>query len=300
LKILWKNPPSKSDIPPGRADLQAIIDYFGADMIVDVYKNNGALEPLVDLELVLTHIRYSQTEAQLMWDIVFSDKTTGFRSPLDLLIRIVKHQVAEASPNREFCKLFAANIDRICAVMKPEPSDKSLLFAKLQLFQLTKYLTKMDEPQVSSSIIKSSLLSSVTDLFFKFSNHSIFLSEFVEFMEHLLTSNSPSSFTVLSHLLLHAGFLERLLNLYLEQSKNSIPRRTGNFGHMTKIANKINETAGKNKKLEKLLEGFSDWPLLLTVLEQVNNVNKVPDDLKPLETMTKDKKPPGDFDDSLM
>jgi len=299
LTILWKSPPSKNDIPPGRADLQAIIDYFTPDMILDVYKNNESLEPLVDLELVLTHIRYSQSEAQKMWDIVFSDKTVGFRYPLDLLIRIVKHQVAEASPNREYCKLYAANMDRICAVLKPEPSDKSLLFSKLQLFQLTKYITKMDEPHVSSCIIKTSLLTSITELFFKFTNNSIFLSEFVDFFDHLLTSTSPSTFTLLTHLLVQAGFLERLLKVYLEESRQTIPRRTGNFGHMTKIANKINEVATKNKKLEKLLEGYPEWSQTVTALEKVNNVIKIPVDLKPPE-VGKDKKLPAEFDDSLM
>jgi len=68
---------------------------------------------------------------------------------------------------------------------------------------------------------------------------------------------------------------------------------------MTKIVNKISETAPKNKKLEKLLEGFSEWSRLLVVLEQVNNVIKIPADLKPPE-VTKDKKLPAEFDDSLM
>jgi len=285
-------------VPMSRADLLAIIDYFGAEMIVDVYKNNGGLEPLVDLELVLTHIRYSQAEAQKMWDIVFSDKSAGFRYPLDLLIKIVK--VADASPNREFCKIFVTNIDHICTVLKPEPSDKYLLFSKLQLFQLVKFLTKMDEPQVSSAIIKSSFLPSITELFFKFTNNSIFLTEFVDFADHILTSNSPSTFTMLSHLLIQTGFLERLRNLFIEDSKRPIPQRSANFGHMTKIANKINESSGKNKKLEKLLEGISGWPQLLIALEQVNNVNKVPIDLKPSPEALKDKKPPVDFDDSLM
>jgi len=158
----------------------------------------------------------------------------------------------------------------------------------------------MDEPQVSSAIIKSSFLPSITELFFKFTNNSIFLTEFVDFADHILTSNSPSTFTMLSHLLIQTGFLERLRNLFIEDSKRPIPQRSANFGHMTKIANKINESSGKNKKLEKLLEGISGWPQLLIALEQVNNVNKVPIDLKPSPDALKDKKPPVDFDDSLM
>jgi len=300
VRILWKNPPGQNDLPLGHGDLKAIIEYFGAGMIVDVYKNKQGFEPLVDLEQLLPHIQYSQSEAQIMWDIVFSDQSTGFRYPLDLLIKIVRNQVAEASTNREYCNLFITNIEYISATLKSNPTDKYLLFSKLQTFQLLKYIIKLDEPQVSSCIIKLNLLSSITELFFKFANSSIFLSEFVEYMDHILTSNSLSTFTLLSHMLVQCGFFKRLLTLFINESTRPISKRSGNFGHMTKIANKIHESFGRNKKLEKLLEGFSEWTPFISALELVNTVMKTPQDLKPAENINKDKKPPVEFDDSLM
>jgi hypothetical protein len=298
LNILWKAPPGKNEPPVSKGDIQTIIDYFGAPTIVDIYKNNLTLLPLVDVELVLTHIRYNQPEAQIMWDIVFQNKNKSYHHPLDILIRIVKNQVADPSPSREFCKLFAQYAEQLSAILKP--IEERLLFSKLQTFQLIKYLVKMDDPQVVTALVKTNFLAYVTDLFFNFANHSIFLNEFVEMTEHLLTSTSPSTYTLLYNLLLPAGFFERFLVLFTAQSKLPIPQRTGNFGHMAKIANKLNDAATKNKKLEKLLEGITGWDQALHILSVVNSTNIVPPDLKPSESMLKAKKPPGEFDDSLV
>jgi len=299
LSILWKAPPGKNEPPVSKGDILTIIDFFGAATIVDIYKNNLTLQPLVDVELVLTHIRYNQPEAQIIWDIVFQNKCKSYHHPLDILIRIVKNQVADPSPSREFCKLFAQHVDHLSAILKPA-ADERLLFSKLQIFQLIKYLVKMDDPQVVSALVKTSFLTYVSDLFFQFTNHSIFLNEFVEMIEHLLTSTSPSTYTLLYNLLLPAGFFERFLVMFTAQSKLPIPQRTGNFGHMAKFANKLNETAMKNKKLEKLLEGITGWDQALHILTVVNSVNLMPADLKPSESMLKAKKPPGEFDDSLV
>jgi Ran GTPase-activating protein (RanGAP) involved in mRNA processing and transport len=299
LSILWKAPPGKNEPPVGKGDIQTIIDYFGAATIVDIYKNNLSLQPLVDVELVLTHIRYNQPEAQIIWDLVFQNKCKSYHHPLDILIRIVKNQVADPSPSREFCKLFAQHVDQLSVTLKPV-ADERLLFSKLQIFQLIKYLVKMDDPQVVSALVKTSFFPYVTDMFFQFTNHSIYLNEFVEMSEHLLTSTSPSTYTLLYNLLLPAGFFERFLVLFTSQSKLPIPQRTGNFGHMVKIANKLNDAATKNKKLEKLLEGITGWDQALHILSVVNSVNIMPADLKPSESMLKAKKPPGEFDDSLV
>jgi len=122
----------------------------------------------------------------------------------------------------------------------------------------------------------------------------------VDLAGHLLTSSSPTSFSVLYNLLLPSGFIERFLVHFTSQSKLPIPQRAGNFGHMNKIANLLKDSVTKNKKLEKLVEGISGWDQALETLSQINSVYIVPPDLKPTDSMVKDKKPPGEFDDSLV
>jgi hypothetical protein len=306
LTILWKPPPAKNDPPMGKGDVQTIIDHFGAEMIVDIYKNNQLLKPLVDIELVITQIRYNQPEAQVIWGIVFSQKNNGYHHELDVLIRIVKNQSADPSPSREFCKLFDQYVDELSQRIKYHPADTKLQFSKLQVFQLIKYLVKMDDPIVVSALGRSTILSSLCELFFKFSYNSIFLNEFVEFMDHILMSVSPSTHTLLCNLLITCGYLERLSVTFIDQSHLPIPKRSGHFGHMTKIVNKIQEASPKNKKLEKILTGNAAWTEVIPILAAVNSVNTTPADLKPSESMLKQKKPPGEFgggeplDDSLV
>jgi len=269
-------------------------------LIVDIFKNNLSLQPLVDVELVLTNVRFNQPEAQIFWEFVFSNKKTrSYYHPLDILNRIVKNQLADPSPSREFCKLFSQHVDELSSLLKPTSEKQRLDFTILQICQLIKYLIKMDDPQVSSALIKSNALSYITELFFQFSNQSIFLNEVVELAVHLLTSSSPSSFSLLYNLLLTSRFLERFLIHFNNQSKLSVSQRSGNFGHMTKIANVLKDSS-KNKKLEKLIEGHSGWEEALQGLSVVNSVNIPPVDLKPSDSMVKDKKPPGEFDDSLV
>jgi len=122
----------------------------------------------------------------------------------------------------------------------------------------------------------------------------------VELAEHLLTSSSPSSFTLLYNLLLPCGFMEKFLVIFTTQGKLPIPRRTGNFGHMTKIANLLKDSLTKNKKIEKLLEGISGWDQALHILTMVNAVNTFPADLKPSPNLVKEKKPFGELDDNLV
>jgi len=68
---------------------------------------------------------------------------------------------------------------------------------------------------------------------------------------------------------------------------------------MTKIANVLKDSS-KNKKLEKNIVVHSGWEEALQGLSVVNSVNIPPVDLKPSDSMVKDKKPPGEFDDSLV
>jgi len=302
LTILWKPTPGKNDPPITKGDVQSIIDHFGSATLVDIYKNHLSLLPLVDIELVLTNIRqYNQPEAQLLWELIFAAKGMGYHHPLDILIRIVKNQVSDPSPSREFCKLFTQNVDQLAVLLKPNTSDKEKLdFSKLQIFQLVKYLVKMDDPQFATALVKSNILNYVTELFFKFSNQSIFSNEFVEFIDHLLTSSSPSSFTLLYNVLISSSFIQKFFVQFNNQGSLPVPQRAGYFGHMTKIANTLKDSAGKNKKLEKLLEGVSGWDQTLSTLAHVNSVNTAPPDLKPSDSMRREKKPPGQLDDSLV
>eukprot|EP01123_Difflugia_compressa_P012781 TRINITY_DN5603_c0_g1_i1.p1 TRINITY_DN5603_c0_g1~~TRINITY_DN5603_c0_g1_i1.p1 ORF type:complete len:178 (+),score=19.28 TRINITY_DN5603_c0_g1_i1:59-535(+) len=158
----------------------------------------------------------------------------------------------------------------------------------------------MDEPQVSVALSRSPLPNYLTEMFFRFNMSGIFLSEFVDFFCHLVSSTSPSTFSLLSNFLVQNSFLEKLIQTFNDHFKRPIPRRVGNFGHMTKIANKIREFETKNKKLEKFLEGVPKWGAFVEILKTVNEQNTIPPDLRPTPEQRSAKKPAGEFDDSLM
>eukprot|EP01124_Arcella_intermedia_P037239 TRINITY_DN9926_c0_g3_i1.p1 TRINITY_DN9926_c0_g3~~TRINITY_DN9926_c0_g3_i1.p1 ORF type:complete len:373 (-),score=77.05 TRINITY_DN9926_c0_g3_i1:28-1065(-) len=303
ITIIWKAPPQKGEPPAtlSKTDLLAIAEFMGPETIMDVYKNNKVLEPLVDVELVLIHMKFGPTEAQSMWDLVFSEKElmNGYHHPLHLLIQILKNQVAEAIPCSEFCKLFISYIDFICSQLKIEP-ESSFNFTKLQLFQLSKYILKLDEPIVSSAIVKSNFLPLITELFWKYPSSSVFLTEFVDLMEHLINSDSPSAFSVLSQIFINNGFLLKMMNHLMEESKLSIPQHCGNFGHLTKIANFTQKALSKNKKLEKMVEGVPSWESFVGTLETINQVFQIPAPLKPPERSPVDPSKPIALNDSLV
>lgn len=78
LNISWKKPPAKGDPPMPKSDIVAIINHFGASRILSLYGSGQTLEPLVDIELVLLHIKYSSQEAKQIWDIAFPLKVTFY------------------------------------------------------------------------------------------------------------------------------------------------------------------------------------------------------------------------------
>uniref|UniRef100_A0A6B2KYT3 Uncharacterized protein n=1 Tax=Arcella intermedia TaxID=1963864 RepID=A0A6B2KYT3_9EUKA len=296
LNVLWRK--GKGEVEMSKSDMSAIIEYFGPTQIIDTFKKNMNLLPLVDIELVLNHIKYERTEALMMWEISFN-QGSGYCHPLQLLNNILKIQTADSVSNKDFCTIFMENLDRICKILKPEPTDRVLHFKKLQTFQLTKNIIKTDDPAVSIAVLKSPLLNNITDLFFQFPNNSIFLTEFVDLLEHLLFSPSPSSFNLLSFLFVQSGFFHKLITNFLSESDSDFTSRKGYFGHMTKIFNKTKEAASKNPKFEKIFEAFPLWPQLVEKLEEINAVTITPAHLKPPENTNK-KSALNEFDDSVM
>jgi len=305
LKINWKKIPAKDDPAVPVGDILAIIEHFGASKIIELYGRGETLEPLIDIELALTHIPYNEVEAHQMWDIAFPLKGSGFHYPLDVLLKIVKNQLTAENINHEFAKLFAKNIDKLCFILKPLPASK-LQFSKLQVFQLFRLIVRMENPIATLAIVKSDILKHASDLFFKYSGHSIFLAEFLDFVEYLLNqtakaeNGSNTVSTLLSQLFVELKFLERLMVKFKTESKKSIPARTGNFGHFTKIVNIVQQVAATSATVQRSIQGVTGWSMFVKgPLEEVNALNKVPDYLKPTGSPRKKGEIVGDpgFDD---
>jgi len=163
----------------------------------------------------------------------------------------------------------------------------------------------MEDPIATLAIVKSDILKHASDLFFKYNSHSIYLAEFLDFVEYLLnqtlgdsTSNSVSS--LLSQLFIDLKFLERLMLKFKTESKKRIPARTGNFGHFTKILNKVLQ-ASASPTLQKCLQSVYGWTTFVNgPLEEVNSTNKIPAYLIPTETPRKTGEIVGDpVDDAV-
>jgi len=217
-----------------------------------------------------------------MWSIIFPLKES-YNKMITIMNAVIQRSITEKETHKcEVLKILVSHMSKLENYL--QPIKTKLKFPQIQVFKTFRLFCLIDQDDVREQILFGKFAQFVTTLFFKFSNHTIFHSEFYSFIVQLVTAEQPKFYGLLKKLFSSPSvrLLEQIMHQHKVERLKPIPLRAGYFGYLTQISVTLQEAAANDCQIQALLDNHKDWkrfvegPLAATL-----KIETVPEGIKP-------------------
>jgi len=257
LNLEWRNARTKDDTPLTTAELEAVVNHFGPQQIMKWYSAGRSLEPLVDIEVLLCSITWTQDSAMTFFKWAFK-----LAESADLLLcfnKILKRQIEIHSTDFSLGKIVAGNEDILRAYLQPPMPRLSL--QHVLVFETFSLISSIDNDDVICHVTESSeILKLGTHMFFNplFKDHSIFQHVYKDFILQLLSGDRPTYYILFTKLMRDIGFGWLMIHHFLKDFSICVGGRSSKFCHLHIIIAAIHQATQRDAKFADILKSTPD------------------------------------------
>eukprot|EP01128_Nolandella_sp_AFSM9_P001883 TRINITY_DN12285_c0_g1_i1.p1 TRINITY_DN12285_c0_g1~~TRINITY_DN12285_c0_g1_i1.p1 ORF type:complete len:1167 (-),score=367.22 TRINITY_DN12285_c0_g1_i1:162-3662(-) len=317
LQLEFRKRTKKAPPPLPKSEMDLVISHFGSEKLFYFLQRNLSLQPLVDIHSLLVEVPLTIKDAYTLWDMAFTSSTSPqgdggavvdgrynycFHPSLKILCEVLAKRVEEEKllaaadqilPSFRLSLFLSEQLPIVVDLLAIKADTPRLTSLRLQLSQIIRILTTVEDPLVLSTLTTTRALALMADLFFHFKRHSIYQFEFSSMITALVSSATPQAIALLEHLFVTESFLSRLVEESNRGAETPVGLREPHFAHMALIANSLVKAS---QGVQGVVTQVPEWVTFAAspLLQQHNELFVYPEELQVSKEQQEKKGSSGD------